>query len=161
MPQTPSAPTVPSILPDDPDSLGYRQITLRPPRHRHLLRGPLLHQSRHQHHRPHLTSSPLIHEAITINHKNKTNIDIITNLFAGIMLMMIFYAASEYLQSAKPEFLYYIGYSICISLLLFLKSTLHQVTTSFNYFFESFLDNILFSVGYIFYIFFHRKFLDT
>jgi signal transduction histidine kinase len=77
------------------------------------------------------------------------------------MLMMIFYAASEYLQSAKPEFLYYIGYSICISLLLFFKSTLHQVTTSFNYFFESFFDNILFSIGYIFYIFFHRKFLNT
>ena len=77
------------------------------------------------------------------------------------MLMMIFYAASEYLQSTKPEFLFYIGYSICISLLLFFKATLHQVTTPFNYFFESFLDNILFSVGYIFYIYFHRKFLDT
>ncbi|HEV2353278.1 MAG TPA: ATP-binding protein, partial [Puia sp.] len=44
---------------------------------------------------------------------------------------------------------------------LFLKSTLHQVTTSFNFLFESFLDNILFSAGYIFYILFHRKFLET
>jgi signal transduction histidine kinase len=35
------------------------------------------------------------------------------------------------------------------------------VTTSFNFYFESFLDNILFSIGYIFYIIFHRKFLDT
>ncbi len=164
---TPDAPTaasaaaVPPILPDDPDSLGYRQITLAPHDTATFFAVLTFIKAATNTVDPTLTSSPLIHEAILINHRNKTSIDIITNLFAGIMLMMIFYAASEYLQSAKPEFLYYIGYSICISLLLFFKSTLHQVTTSFNYFFESFLDNILFSVGYIFYIYFHRKFLDT
>jgi signal transduction histidine kinase len=35
------------------------------------------------------------------------------------------------------------------------------VTTPFNFFFESFLDNIIFSAGYICYIIFHRKFLET
>jgi signal transduction histidine kinase len=152
---------VPPILPDDPDSLGYRQITLAPHDTATFFAVLTFIKAATNTIDPTLTSSPLIHEAILINHHNKTIIDIITNLFAGIMLMMIFYAASEYLQSAKPEFLYYIGYSICISLLLFFKSTLHQVTTAFNYFFESFLDNILFSVAYIFYIYFHRKFLDT
>jgi signal transduction histidine kinase len=160
-PGTANPEPVPPILPDDPDSLGYRQITLPPHDTATFFAVLCFIKTATNTIDPTLTSSALIHEAITINHTNKTIIDIITNLFAGIMLMMIFYAASEYLQSAKPEFLYYIGYSICISLLLFLKSTLHQVTTSFNYFFESFLDNILFSVGYIFYIFFHRKFLDT
>jgi signal transduction histidine kinase len=152
---------IPTILPDDPDSLGYREITLAPHDTATFFAVLTFIKAATNTVDPTLTSSPLIHEAITINHRNKTTIDIITNLFAGIMLMMIFYAASEYLQSAKPEFLYYIGYSICITLLLFFKSTLHQVTTSFNYFFESFLDNILFSIGYIFYIYFHRKFLDT
>jgi signal transduction histidine kinase len=152
---------VPTILPDDPDSLGYRQITLAPHDTATFFAVLCFIKASTNSVDPTLTNSGLIHEAIIINHKNKTVIDIITNLFAGIMLMMIFYAASEYLQTAKPEFLYYIGYSICISLLLFLKSTLHQVTTPFNYFFESFLDNILFSVGYIFYIVFHRKFLET
>ncbi len=152
---------VPSILPDDPDSLGYRQITLGAHDTATFFAVLTFIKAATNTIDPTLTSSPLIHEAILINHHNKTIIDIITNLFAGIMLMMIFYAASEYLQSTKPEFLYYIGYSICISLLLFFKSTLHQVTTAFNYFFESFLDNILFSVAYIFYIYFHRKFLDT
>ena len=152
---------VPSILPDDPDSLGYRLVTVDP----HdtvtffavlgFIKAPTNTIN------PTLTGTSLIRQAIAINHENRTIIDTITNLFAGIMLMMIFYAASEYLQSAKPEFLYYIGYAICISVLLFLKSTLHHVTTAFNFFFESFLDNILFSVGYISYIFFHRKFLDT
>jgi signal transduction histidine kinase len=157
---TPPAP-VPRTLPDDPDSLGYRQITLAPHDTATFFAVLTFIKAATNTIDPTLTNTPLIHEAILINHHNKTIIDIITNLFAGIMLMMIFYAASEYLQSTKPEFLYYIGYSICISLLLFFKSTLHQVTSSFNYFFESFLDNILFSVGYIFYIYFHRKFLDT
>jgi signal transduction histidine kinase len=152
---------IPPILPDDPDSLGYRQITVAPHDTATFFAVLTFIKAATNIVDPTLTSAPLIHEAILISHRNKTNIDIITNLFAGIMLMMIFYAASEYLQSTKPEFLYYIGYSICISLLLFFKATLHQVTTSFNYFFESFLDNILFSVGYIFYIYFHRKFLDT
>ncbi|HTR27667.1 MAG TPA: 7TM diverse intracellular signaling domain-containing protein [Puia sp.] len=152
---------VPSVLPDDPDSLGYRRITVAP----HdtvsffavlgFIKAPTNTIN------PTLTGTSLIRQAVAINHENRTIIDTITNLFAGIMLMMIFYAASEYLQSAKPEFLYYIGYAICISVLLFLKSTLHHVTTAFNFYFESFLDNILFSAGYISYIFFHRKFLDT
>jgi signal transduction histidine kinase len=152
---------LPSILPDDPDSIGYREITLAPHDTATFFAVLTFIKAATNTVDPTLTSSPLIHEAILISHRNKTNIDVITNLFAGIMLMMIFYAVSEYLQSTKPEFLYYIGYSICISLLLFFKSTLHQSTTAFNYFFESFLDNILFSVGYICYIYFHRKFLDT
>jgi signal transduction histidine kinase len=152
---------VPRVLPDDPDSLGYRKITLAPHDTSTFFAELTFIKAASNSLNPSLTRDSLIGQAIVLNHKNKTNIDIITNLFAGIMLMMIFYAISEYIQSGKPEFLYYIGYSVCISLLLFLKSTLHQVTTSFNFFFESFLDNIIFSVGYICYIIFHRKFLET
>jgi signal transduction histidine kinase len=152
---------VPPILPNDPDSLGYRKITLGPHDTSTFFAVLSFIKATSNSINPSLTRDTLIREAIMINHKDKTIIDIITNLFAGIMLMMIFYATSEYLQTGKAEFLYYIGYSLCISLLLFLKSTLTQVTTSFNFFFESFLDNIIFSVGYIFYIIFHRKFLNT
>jgi signal transduction histidine kinase len=152
---------VPRILPDDPDSLGYRKITLGPHDTSTFFAVLSFIKATSNSINPSLTRINLIRAGITINHKDKTIIDIITNLFAGIMLMMIFYATSEYLQTGKPEFLYYIGYSVCISLLLFLKSTLTNVTTSFNFFFESFLDNIIFSVGYIFYIIFHRKFLNT
>lgn len=153
--------SVPRVMPADPDSLGYRKITLGPHDTSTFFAVLSFIKASSNSINPTLTRDTLIREGIIINHQNKTSIDIITNLFAGIMLMMIFYAASEYLQSGKPDFLYYIGYSACISLLLFLKSTLTHVTTSFSFFFESFLDNILFSVGYIFYIVFHRKFLDT
>jgi signal transduction histidine kinase len=152
---------VPPLLPDDPDSLGYRKITMAAHDTSTFFAVLSFIKAATNSINPSLTRTDLIREGIMINHTNKTIIDTITNLFAGIMLMMIFYAISEYLQTGKPEFLYYIGYSVCISLLLFLKSTLHQTTTAFNFLFESFLDNLIFSIGYIFYIIFHRKFLNT
>ena len=152
---------LPSILPPDNDSLGYRQISLRPHDTATFFAALTFIKSPTNSINPTLTRDSLIHQGVILNHHNKTSIDVITNLFAGIMLMMIFYAFSEYLQTSKPEFLYYAGYCLCISALLFLKSTLHSATVPFNFFFESFLDNIIFSIGYIFYIVFHRKFLET
>ncbi len=149
------------ILPDDADSLGYRKITLAAHDTGTYFAVLSFIKASSNSINPSVTRDTLIKEGIIVQHKNKTSIDIITNLFAGIMLMMIFYAASEYLQSGKVEFLYYIGYSVCICVLLFLKATMNKVTTSFNFYFESFLDNIIFSVGYIFYIAFHRRFLET
>jgi signal transduction histidine kinase len=160
-PAPPKITAVPPVLPNDPDSLGYRKITLGPHENATFYAVLSLIKASSNSINPTLTRDSLIQQGIMLTHKNKTNIDVITNLFAGIMLMMIFYATSEYIQSRKPEFLYYVGYSLCISVLLFLKSTLNQATTSFNYFFESFLDNIIFSIGYICYIIFHRKFLET
>ncbi|HWB94688.1 MAG TPA: 7TM diverse intracellular signaling domain-containing protein [Puia sp.] len=152
---------VPDVMPDDADSLGYRKVTLGP--HETATYYAVLTYIKASSNwlTPSLTRESLIGKGILLQHRNKTSIDIITNLFAGIMLMMIFYAISEYLQSGKPEFLYYIGYSLCISVLLFLKATLHQTATRFNFIFESFFDNIIFSAGYICYIVFHRKFLET
>jgi two-component system, NarL family, sensor histidine kinase DesK len=150
-----------SQMPDDPDSLGYRRISLQPQEKATFFALLTFIRSATNSINPTLTREAFIRQGIAINHKSRTSIDIITNLFAGIMLMMIFYAISEYMQTRKTEFLFYIGYSFCISALLFLKSILHNTATSFNFFFESFLDNIIFSIGHLFYILFHRKFLDT
>jgi len=151
----------PLVMPEDKDSLGYRGISLQPHETRtffvqlSFIRAPTNSLN------PTLTREVYIKKGIVLNHRNKTDIDIITNLFAGIMLMMIFYGVSEYLQTAKPEFLYYAGYCFCISTLLFLKSILHNTTTPFNFFFEGFFDNVIFCLGHISYIVFHRKFLET
>jgi signal transduction histidine kinase len=152
---------VPDILPDDPDSLGYRKITLAS--HDTAVYYAVLTFIRSPTNsiNPSLTREVLIAHGILYNHKNKTSIDIMTNLFAGIMLMMIFYGVSEYLQTSKPEFLYYAGYCFCISTLLFFKSIQHNATTPFNFFFEGFFDNLIFCLGHISYIIFHRKFLET
>ncbi|HWK04337.1 MAG TPA: 7TM diverse intracellular signaling domain-containing protein [Puia sp.] len=152
---------LPNILPDDPDSLGYRKISLSPHETGTFFVALTFIKSPTNSINPTLTRDSLIRQGIIVNHKNKTSIDIITNLFAGIMLMMIFYSISEYLQTGKPHFLYYVGYAVCTSTLLFLKSTLHNSTTSFNFFFESFFDNIIFCLGNLCYVLFHRKFLET
>lgn len=152
---------LPAILPDDPDSLGYRKISLPPHEIGTFFVALTFIKAATNSINPTLTRDTLIRQGIVLNHKSKTSVDIVTNLFAGIMLMMIFYAISVFAQTSKPEFLYYAGYAICISLLLFLKSILHNTTTAFNFFFESFFDNIIFCVGHIFYIIFLRKFLET
>jgi signal transduction histidine kinase len=152
---------LPAVMPNERDSLGYRKISL-PPYGRSTyfvklssIRAPTNTIN------PSLTQEVFIRKGITLNHRDKTDIDIMTNLFAGIMLMMIFYALSEFMQTTKAEFPYYAVYAICISSLLFLKSILHDTTTRFSYFFEGYLDNIIFCAGHISYIIFHRKFLDT
>lgn len=152
---------VPPVLPDESDSLGYRKITLAPHQQSTYLVVLSFIKTATNSINPSLTRDNYIKQGIILNHRNRTSIDIITNLFAGIMLMMIFYALSQYLQNTKPEFLYYAGYAACISSLLFLKSILHNTTIPFNFFFESYLDNIIFCVGHIFYIVFHRRFLET
>lgn len=148
-------------LPNDPDSLGYRKITLAARDTGVFFAVCSFIKATSNALTPTLTTDTLIKEGILLQHRNKTGIDISTNLFAGIMLMMIFYAISEFLQSGKIEFLYYIGYSLCIGVMLFLKAVLHESATSFNFFFESFLDNLIFSMGYVCYIAFHRRFLET
>ena len=153
--------SLPNILPDDNDSLGYRKISLSPHENSTFFVTLTFIKSPTNSINPTLTRDTLIRQGIMLNHRNRTSIDVITNLFAGIMLMMIFYSISEYLQTGKPHFLYYVGYAACTSTLLFLKSTLHSTTTSFNFFFESYLDNIIFSAGNICYILFHRQFLET
>ena len=152
---------LPDSLPMDADSLGYRKITLAAHDSGTFFAVCSFIKAASNALAPTLTTDSLIREGILLQHRNKTSIDITTNLFAGIMLMMIFYATSEYLQSGKIEFLYYIGYSVCIGAMLFLKAVLHQSATSFNFFFESFFDNLIFSMGYVCYIAFHRRFLET
>jgi signal transduction histidine kinase len=152
---------LPPVLPDDKDSLGYREITLQPHEAATFFAVLSFVRTATNSLSPTLTRASFIQQGILLNRTNKTGIDVMTNLFAGILLMMIFYALSEYWQTAKPEFLYYAVYAICISSLLFLKSVLHRKPIEFNFVFEGYADNIIFCTGYIFYIIFHRRFLET
>ncbi|HTQ64838.1 MAG TPA: 7TM diverse intracellular signaling domain-containing protein [Puia sp.] len=92
---------------------------------------------------------------------DKTTVNLLNYITAGIMLMMIFYSLAVYIQSRTPEFIYYSVYASCIAVLLFLKSYLFGSTTNFNYFFEGFFDFIVQMTGYYFYLLFFRKFLNT
>jgi signal transduction histidine kinase len=87
--------------------------------------------------------------------------NIITFVFSGILLMMIFYSIAVFLLNKNIEFLYYSGFAFCMGLMLFLKSYNYGIPSSFNNFFEAYLDFIMQSVGIFIYLAFLRKFIDT
>jgi len=88
-------------------------------------------------------------------------INIVTYIISGVLLMMVFYSFAIYLQDFKKEFLYYSIYAACTVLLLFLKSYLDNFTIAVNYYFEGYFDFVLQSAGFLFYIGFTRKFLQS
>lgn len=94
------------------------------------------------------------------NHANKS-INLVTYLVSGILLMMIFYSLGVYFQDFKNEFLYYSLYVFFIGLLIFLKSYLYSQINLSNYYFEGYFDFMLQGSGFLFYIGFIRKFLQT
>lgn len=88
-------------------------------------------------------------------------LDMITYLSAGILLLMIFYSLAAYIQYLNIEFIYYSAYAFCSGLLLFLKSYLSMEHTSFNFFYEEYLDFMILCMGATFYLIFVRKFLNS
>ncbi|MBX9782997.1 MAG: sensor histidine kinase [Chitinophagaceae bacterium] len=94
-------------------------------------------------------------------HSKWYGLDIITYVMAGIMLMMALFSLANYLQNFSRQYLYYSVYAFCMALLLFLKAITYQLSNSFTFFYEEYLDYVLLIVGYIFYIGFTRMFLST
>ncbi len=82
-------------------------------------------------------------------------------LLSGILLMMIFFTAANYVQSNKKEFLYNCCYSICMFGLIFLNTFLERRNGILSSLFHEYLDFVLLATGTVFYIAFTRKFLDT
>jgi signal transduction histidine kinase len=93
--------------------------------------------------------------------ENNAVVILLNYVIAGVLLMMIFYSISVYLQNYSIEFLYYSVYAGCMATWLFLKSYLLESNTPFNHFFEGYLDFIIQITGYSFYLLFFRRFLDT
>jgi len=82
-------------------------------------------------------------------------------LLSGILLMMIFFTAANFVQSNKKEFLYNCCYSICMFGLIFLNTFLERRNGILSSLFHGYLDFVLLATGTVFYIAFTRKFLDT
>ncbi len=93
-------------------------------------------------------------------HNNNDLLNIITFILVGIMYMMVVFSFSNYLFNRKKEYLYYSLYAFTTATVLFLKAQLNLSNSSFNYFFEEYLDFMLFLGGLLFYIAFLRKFLS-
>ncbi|MEJ7766799.1 MAG: sensor histidine kinase [Chitinophagaceae bacterium] len=98
---------------------------------------------------------------IATNQNAARSINIITFVFSGVLLMMIFYSLAVSLRNKNTEFAYYSGFAFCLGSMLFLKSYLFQTPSSFNYFFEAYFDFVLQAVGTFIYMIFLRKFVEA
>ena len=152
---------IPDILPDHSDETSYRLISVAP-------LDTLTVVAELSFLRTHLNriQPTLIHSAYFsafVNELEDTDgeLRIVTILFCGLLLMMIFYSLANYIQGGHPEFLYYSGYALCLGLMLFIKAVFDYHSTEFNFFQETFLDLILQNGGILMYILFMQRFLNT
>lgn len=111
--------------------------------------------------RPRLISPDQIDFFIATIRDSHTNIHIFTYIFCGLLLMMIFFSISNYLQGGNRDFLYYALYAIFSGGMLFTKAYYDFRATELSIFLESYLDFIMQSLGVMFYLIFMQRFLNT
>lgn len=152
---------LPVLLPDFADSIGFRGILL-PPRYqaRYYVHLKFVHTS------VNAMDLRLIREHYVANFSRNIKIplnngNMYTYIITGILLMMIFYSMAVFILNGSVEFMYYACFALFTGMLFFLKSFYTKTTVPFNYFFESYLDFVIQSLGVFFYYIFLRKFLDT
>ena len=88
-------------------------------------------------------------------------IQLMSYVFCGLLLMMILFSFSNFLQGANREFLYYSGYALFLGGMLFAKAMFDFHTTPVSFYVEAYLDFIMQCMGIMFYMMFMQKFLDT
>ncbi len=111
--------------------------------------------------RPRLISPDQIDFFIATIRDSHTNIHIFTYIFCGLLLMMILFSVSSFLQGANREFLYYALYAFFSGSMLFTKAYYDFRATELSIFLESYLDFIMQSLGVMFYLIFMQRFLNT
>jgi signal transduction histidine kinase len=93
------------------------------------------------------------------NTRSQTNI--LTYIFCGLLLMMILYSLANFFQGANKDFLYYSGYAFFIGLMLLLKAIYNFLSTPISLFQDEYLDFVMQDIGYLFYMIFMQKYLMT
>lgn len=152
---------LPSILPENPDSLGYRLLTIPPGDSSTYVAELRFVKTYINTVRPRfINPNYLPGFRAELQSTNNLN-DVVTYLFCGLLLMMVLYSIANFLQGSNPDFLYYSLYAFFIGIMLFTKAVFTFHTTQLSYFLESYFDFILQSLGIIFYMVFMQRYLET
>lgn len=152
---------IPSVEPQNRDSIGYRLLTLAPhdsatflaelefvKTYNNVIKPRLIHKSHLSTFMFDLTSPRLY-------------LNIITYIFCGLLAMMILFSLANYLQGGNNEFLYYTGYALFLGMMLYTKTYNDLRITRNIFFMEAYLDFVMQCTGIGFYILFMQKFLST
>ncbi len=152
---------LPSVLPNTPDSIGYRCLIL--PAHDSATIVVELGFAKTYLNRitPQLISADFLPLFIAWRHGTTSRMNLITYIFCGLLLMMILYSMAVFFQGANREFLYYSAYAFFLGLMLFLKTIYTFHSSWFCLFQEEYLDFIMQNTGIAFYMIFMQKYLVT
>jgi signal transduction histidine kinase len=82
-------------------------------------------------------------------------------LLSGMLFLMALFIIVNYFLSFKKEFLFYLGYTLCMFFLVFFYALMRNSWGSFTGFFNGYLDLFLLMLGNVFYLAFSRHFIDT
>ena len=152
---------LPVVLPNNPDSIGYRLIVL-PAHDSAILLAELSFVKTYTNFlKPQLVSAEYVNSFVTELHSSHAINALVTYVFCGLLLMMILVSVSNFLQGGNQEFLYYSAYVFFLGMLLFTKNVYHFHSSRINNFLESYLDFILQGLGHMFYMLFMQRFLAT
>ena len=152
---------IPAVLPSISDSVGYRLISV-PPNDSVTIFAELTFLKTYINSvRPRLINVDYVGSFIAQLRANNNESDLMTYVFCGLLLMMILYSLSNFLQGANPEFLYYSGYALFLGGLLLTKAMYGYRCSTISFFFEAYFDFIMQGLGIMFYMFFMQRFLDT
>jgi len=156
-----TAKPLPRILPGHPDSLGFRKISvpandsfevlarLRPEKTYNVVISPRLIREEY-------------FSAYMLEYSGRyTDIDLVTYIFCGLLLMMILFSLASYAMGANWEFLYYAGYALMLGAMLFTKSLYTFRINPISYAFETYIDFVLQSIGHCSYLAFMILFLEA
>ncbi|MES1220602.1 MAG: 7TM diverse intracellular signaling domain-containing protein [Bacteroidota bacterium] len=152
---------IPPLLPKNEDSIGFRRITLAGHDSATIIAELRFVKTYINGIRPRLINPDFLNSFVSDLHVSKNYNDLFTYLFCGLLLMMIFYSFSNFLQGANREFLFYSGYAFFLGSMLFSKAILNFHNSYISFFLEGYLDFILQGLGIIFYMIFMQRFLDT
>jgi two-component system, NarL family, sensor histidine kinase DesK len=152
---------LPSILPKNNDSIGYRLISLPAHDSATLLAELTFVKTYINVIRPRLVNPEFVNSFVADLHSAHNDHDLVTYVFCGLLLMMIFFSIANFLQGSNPEFLYYSAYAFFLGGMLFTKAMYNFRASSINFFLEGYLDFILQASGIMFYMLFMQRFLNT
>lgn len=152
---------IPSVLPSITDSVGYRQISL-PAGDSSTIYAELTFLKTYINSvRPRLIKLNYVKYFIAELRSSYSENDLMTYVFCGLLLMMILYSFSNFIQGANPEFLFYSGYAFFLGGMLLTKAMYSYRCSPASFFFEAYFDFIMQSLGIMFYMLFMQRFLNT
>src|SRR5262249_4988009 len=143
---------LPRLLPDNPDSIGYRYFTLLPKDSATLIAELKMEKTYNNVIRPRLVYGLYLPAYVTLVHNVSEDINMLTYVICGLFLMMILFSLANFFSVSHDEFLYYSLYGFMLGAMLFIKSFYYDHALTINYFIESYLDFMMQSTGYVFYL---------